>query len=71
MNSIRLVCIAGMVAIIANIMLIVMIGLPFDAYRMALRAIVIAVLAPGLYSDAKLTDVIKDSVIVKVVFKLR
>jgi hypothetical protein len=71
MNSLRAVSIVGIAAVLTNVMLMAAIGIEFEGYRALFRAVVIALLLPGLFSDAKFSDVIKNSRIIKAVFRIR
>lgn len=71
MNSLRAVSIIGITAVMTNVMLMAAVGIESEGYKTIFRTIVIALFLPGLFSDAKFSDVIKNSRIIKAVFRIR
>lgn len=65
MDSLRAVSLIGITAIIFNFLLIIAAGTELVPYKVCARLFVLAILLPGIFSGAKLTDTIKGSRILK------
>jgi hypothetical protein len=71
MNNVRFASIIGITAVITNMLLMGLLSVKADIWGLGLRMVLLAVLIPGLFCDAKLTEIVRRSRIIKFVFRLK